>query len=379
VHPENLLYFDYSGFPSPSEKIKWVCLGNQPQSLLLNLYHALVAITRGFIGVRNIQQVIGVLCLARIYVSFKAYSKTLEVYPDLKVALIDYEILCPKALLLALEARNIKTVAVQERFLATSYATLGSILNTYLCASEHAAVIAKKSSSYYADHYLSVGQYRSDNLVTARKSPPPQILEAPIAQGRKIVTALGTHTHMDWYESQADPALSWSAHRQFLEDMIRLSRDISNVFIILRFKFVDWISLPVFADVIQEIESSENMIISVDYSKSFFSYDLCGHSHLVIARHTSLGDECMAVGIPVLFHEYTHNTQRIVVDVFDYSPARIMCFNYEELLDRSQIILSGDRHAMTSDYERLKEIVYGEFGDGKVRERIHAHVESLLN
>ena len=160
--------------------------------------------------------------------------------------------------------------------------------------------------------------------------------------------------------------------------MIRLSRDIPNVFIILRFKYVDWVSLPVFAEAVREIESSENMSISMDYERSFFSYDLSANSHLVIAKHTSLGDECMAVGIPVLFHEYTHNTERLVADAFDYSPARIMCFNYQELLERSQTILSGDPHAMTPDYEYLKSVVYGGLGDGRVRERIHVHIDSLL-
>lgn len=378
-HPENLLHFDYSGFPSPSENIRWVCLGSERQSLLAGLYHVPVAISRGIVHIRSIPQIIGLLLLSRFYATFMSYSKRLEAYPDLKVALIDYEILCPMALLLAFDARNIKTVAAQERFFGAFYETMGgTILNTYLCGSEYVAEVMKKSPAFYAKHYLPVGQYRSDNLVTARQSPPPQLLEVPITQGRKIITALGFHTHMDWYNSQPDPLLNWSAHRHFLEDMIRLSRDIPNVFIILRYKFVDWVSLPVFAEAVREIASSGNMAISMDYEKSFFSYDLCANSHLVIAKHTSLGDECLAVGIPVLFHEYTHNTEQLVANAFDYSPARIMCFNYQELLERSRMVLSDGSQAMTPDYEYLKRVVYGGLGDGNVQERIHAHIDSLL-
>ena len=333
----------------------------------------------GIVRVRCIQQVIGLLLLSRLYVNFMSYSRKLETYPGLKVALIDYEVLCPMALLLAFDARNIRTLAAQERFSGAFYATKGgAVLNTYLCGSEYVAELMRKSWAYYADHYLPVGQYRCDNLVAARQSPPPQILRAPIAQGRRIITALGFHTHMDWHNSQSDPLLNWSAHRQFLEDMIRLSRDIPNVFIILRFKMVDWISLPVFAEVVQELESSENMTISMDYEKSFFSYDLCANSHLVIAKHTSLGDECLAAGIPVLFHDYTHNTERLVADAIDYNPAQIMCFNYEEILERAKTVLTGDPNAMTPGYKYLKNVVYGGLGDGKVRERIHAHIETLL-
>lgn len=377
-HPENLLHFDYSGVPGPSEKIKWVCLGQQRQALLSGLYHGLVAMTRGIFRIRRAREVIGLLLMSRCYSGFKSYSKKLVAFPDLKVALIDYEQLCPKELLLAFDARKIKTVAAQERFVASFYAISGAILDTYLCGSEFVAGIMQKSSSYHVDHYVPVGQHRTDHLVTARRSPPPRVLEAPIARGHRIITALGFHTHLDWYNSQPDPVLNWTAHRQFLEDMVRLSRDIPDVFIILRFKFVDWVSLPVFAEVVREIESSGNMTISMDYEISHYSAELCAHSDLVIAKHTSLADECLAAGIPVLFHEYTHNTERLVADTFDYSPTRVMCFNYQDLLERSLTILGGDPHAMTADYEYLKNVVFGGLGDGRVRERIHAHIDSLL-
>ena len=378
LHPSHLLHFDYRGFPCPSGNIRWVCLGSERQALLAGMSHALVAISRGIVGVRSCSQIIGLLLLARFYAISMAYSRKLEAYPDLKVALIDYETLCPKALLFAFESRNIRTAAAQERFIGGFYAIAGTVLNDYLCGSEYVAEVMKKSSAYSVDRYLPVGQYKSDHLVAARHSLPPQVLQRPLAQGRKIITALGFHTHMEWHNSQSDPLLNWTAHRHFLEDMIRLSRDIPNVFIMFRYKMLDWVSLPVFAEVVGKIESSDNMAIARDYEKSFFSYDLCAHSHLVIAKHTSLGDECLAAGIPVLFHEYTHNAERVVADAFDYSPARIMCFNYQEILERSQIILGGEPHAMVSDYECLQSVVYGGLGDSKVRERIHAHIESLL-
>jgi len=377
LHSDNLLHFDYSNFPSPSEKTKWVCLGSERQLFQTGFPHVLFAISRGIVSVRSFSQLIGLLLLSRFYAVFKAYSKKLEVYSSLKLALIDYEILCPKSLLLAFEAKKIKTVAVQERFMAGFYKSLGSILDTYLCGSEYMAEKIKKSSSYHVKDCLSVGQYKSDNLIKAKECSPPQILRAPLAQGCKIITALGFHTHMDWHTSQADPLLNWKAHRHFLENLIQLSKDISNVFIVLRYKMIDWVSPPVFAEVVQEIMSSKNMEISMDYEKNFFSYDLCAHSDLVLAKHTSLGDECLSVGIPVLFHEYSHNTQGLVADAFDYKPTRVMCFNYEELLERTKSILSGDTVTM-SEYKHLQNVVFGDLGDGRVRERIHTHINSIL-
>jgi len=254
-----------------------------------------------------------------------------------------------------------------------------TILSSYLCSSQYAADSMKLSPLYSINHFLPVGQYRSDNLLIAKKSQPPQVLEAPIAKGRKIITALGFHTHMEWQKSQTDPLLNWKAHKNFLDNMIRLSSEIPDVFIVLRYKNVDWISLPAFAEAVQKINSCDSITISTDYNKALVSYDLCAHSDLVIAKPTSIVDECLSVGIPVLIYEYSHNTQRIIADIIDYSPSKIMCFNYQELLERAKIILSGNPNAMTHEYDYLKTVVYGGLGDGGVKDRIHAHIEKILS
>lgn len=380
LHKERLLHIDYSDWSSPSDKLTWVCLGNHHKSWVLNISFAFIVMCKGILHIRHLRHILGLFLLARSYVIFRSFSKKLEAYPSLKIALIDYEILCPKELLLAFESRGIKTIAAQERTILSFYKLYGStILFHYLCSSPYFAEAMKNSPLYSVDHYIPVGQYRSDNLLTAQKSPPPQILEAPLSKGLRVITALGLHTHIEWQNSQMDPLINWSAHRHFLKDMIRISSDIPDVFVILRYKEIDWVSLPIFADLITKINSADNITISMDYDKSYISYDLCAHSDLVIAKHTSLADECLSVGIPVLFHEYTHNTERVIADAFDYSPSKIMCFNYQELKERTLIIISGTPNVMTEDYEYLKKVVYGGLGDGKVKERIHAHIEEMLS
>jgi hypothetical protein len=380
LYPEKLLHFDYSGMASPSDKLKWVSIGNHRQSWISNIYSAFIVLSKGILHIRRLRHILGLLMVTRFYVIFRSFSTQLEAYPNLKMALIDYEILCPKELLLAFESKGIQTVATQERFMFAFNKLFASIvLNQYLCNSQFASEALKRSPITCVDHYLPVGQYRSDILLKAKKSPPPQILQAPLARGLKIITALGFHAPMEWQNSQVDPGINWKSHQHFLDDMIRLSGEIPGIFLILRYKNVEWVSLPIFAETVKKINSSENMAISMEYEADFFSYDLCAHSDLVIAKYTSLGDECLSVGIPVLFHEYTHNTERLVADAFDYTPARIMCFNYPELLERAKIILYGTSRDMTEDFEYLKNVVYGGLGDGRVKERIHARIEELLS
>jgi hypothetical protein len=380
LHPERLLHIDYSGVPNPSEKIKWVCLGNQKQSLFMHIYFALIALCKGIPHIRHIRHIFGLIILTRFYVGYRSYSSKLDKYPDLKIALIDYDVLCPKDLILAFEEKGIITIATQERFVsAFGKLFTSTIIKYYLCNSPLTAEALLKNPITCVDYYIPVGQYRTDKLLERKRATPPQILKAPIAKGRKIITALGYHTQMEWHNSQVDLLINWKTHQQFLDDMIQLSNDIPDIFIILRYKNVDWMSLPIFNEIIQKINSSENIIISTDYSKDFFSYDICAHSDLVIAKYTSLADECLSVGIPVLFHEYTHNTERILADVFDYNPAKIMCFNYQELLERAKIVINGKPNTMIQDYEYLKNVVYGGLSDGRVKERIHKHIEELLS
>jgi hypothetical protein len=377
LHPAKLLHLDYSGVPSPHSDITWMHLrGADSKSQTVG--NAVRAVFRGLLRVRSVTELLGVAILSGLLVRTRAYAQRLGEFSGLEVALIDYDILCPKGLLLALESRGVKTVAAQERFFMSFYRAYGTILTDYLCGSEFAAARMRTSPSYVCGRYLPVGQYRSDNLVAARRSEPPGILADSIRNGRKVVTALGFHTHLDWHNATVDPLLNWQSHQHFLEDMLRVSETIENVFVVLRYKYVDWASLPVFSDVVERIDRAPNIALSREYDEPFFSYRLCAHSSLVIAKHTSLGDEALAVGIPVLFHDYTHNTSPLLAGTFDYSPSRAMCFDYEQLVSRAREILADGGGTLAAGYDNLKREVFGGLGDGHVRSRIHAHVYAML-
>jgi hypothetical protein len=377
-HMEKILHFDYSGFQNPLDNIKWVSLGliKPPQKLIIKA--ALSALFTGMKSFDKIQEVIGVCILSSIVCSFESFRNKINQYPNLKLALIDYEILCPKVLLMAFEAGGVKTCAVQERFILPFHRLFGgAIISEYLSASPFMADEINKSPVFIVEKNIPIGQYRSDILYSAREKTVP-IIRKEREKGRLIITALGFHTHLRWHESQIDPLLNWTAHQHFLEDMIRLSEDIPNVFIILRYKDVNWMSLPRFAEWITKIEGSDKITISTEYNIDSYSYHLCAHSDLVIAKHTSLADECLSVGIPVLFHEYSHNMRGVIGDIGSFYPDIIMCQNYDELLERTQIILGGTPNELTKDYEYLKSVVYGGLGDGKVKERIHKYLENIL-
>ena len=169
---------------------------------------------------------------------------------------------------------------------------------------------------------------------------------------------LGAHPTNYWFESYCDPHLNWSAQIIFLEDIIKLSQHLSNVFIVLRYKKLNWLSNIYFKKILTKINNCENIIISDNYRESHYSYKLCANADLIIARHTSLADECLSNEIPVLFHDYSHNMQEIVLDIPNYLPSSLVCNNFEELYQKSKSFLFLNSNKLIDDVKELNRKIY---------------------
>ena len=373
IKKPDVLHIDYHGIKCPEPGLSWVTFNSH----CCNTKDTLAVLTRGLPHIRRLSHIIGLIELMREYALYRSYRNHLTPYKNLKLALIDFDVLCPKELILALESRGIETVATQERFGLTFNNLLGSVIAThYLCASQYAADVMAGSPLNAVEHYEPVGLHRSDYIWGFWPMAPPDCLKEPLSKGKRIIVAFGFHTYTAWETSQADLLCNWKAHRQFLEDMLRLSEDINGVFIILRYKHINWITSPEFADLLQKIHNSDNITISEDYSESHFSYRLCAYSDLVIAKSTSIADECLSFGIPVLFHEYMHNTDSLVSGAFDYLDAGIDCHSYDELVMKAKAVLVDT--IPRGKYSMLKQTLFGNLGDGNTRERVRRYVEKLI-
>ena len=89
--------------------------------------------------------------------------------PKLKIALIDYDFLCPKIIILALMSLGIKTACTQERFVSSFYNTQNVFIDDYFTPSNKMNEIIKKNKSILAKNLIPVGLYRADKLVKKKK------------------------------------------------------------------------------------------------------------------------------------------------------------------------------------------------------------------
>ena len=107
-----------------------------------------------------------------------------------------------------------------------------------------------------------------------------------------------------------------------MNDIIKLAQERSDLVFVLRSKDMNWLSDPAVAAMKERIREEENIRISTDYSQLAESYRLCSEADLVIAKHTSLVDECMSAGIPCLLHDYSENYTGYAQSIIDYLPEK---------------------------------------------------------
>jgi len=355
----NLLHLDYSNYSSPDKNINWLCIKTVSISNSKVFFKTLLASLKTLYLIRSWSTFLGwVLCMQQ-YNSYLKYHEAIKKFKNLKVAIIDYDCLCPKPLILALEKNNIKTVATQERFITTFYTSFANVvLDTYYAASEYSAKIIKKSKYYDIKNIVPVGQYRSDYISLYKGQSIPEEISSAKKSGKKILVVLGHHCPNHWFESYTDPIVNWSAQISFLEDVIRLSQNLDNTFIILRYKVLDWASDPYFKNILNKINNCKNIVISNNYEESHYSYKLCANADLIIAKNTSLADECLVHEIPVLFHEYTHNMKKIIAGAFDYLSSGIICYDFEELLEKSKSLLFNSSNKLRDEITELNKKIY---------------------
>ena len=244
---------------------------------------------------------------------------------------------------------------------------------------EYTANVLKDSKYYDIKNVIPVGLYRSDYITLYKKKNIPKEISKAKENGKKIVVFLGHHSSNYWFDSYIATSTSWSAQINFLEDVIRFSKNLNNAFVILRYKSLVWMTNVYFKDILNKINNCENIIISMHQNESFYGYKLCANADLIVAKHTSIADECLSHEIPVLFYEYTHNMKGIVSDAFDYSPSGLMCYNFEKLLEKSKSLLFDSSSKLKNEITKLNKTIYYVKEKGNIKNKIIGQLENLIS
>lgn len=251
---------------------------------------------------------------------------SLSPFKNARMALLGYEYLFPVWVAYALQASGIRIAASQERLLQAFLPDRAIIIDDYFVHSQAAreALQANRYACIGALHV--VGDVRTEDLarpVARHDGFPPGYDHATLV--------------LDWH-SDADPAQNaqnttnnWANNISFYRDILRLARRFPRSCFVLRGKNAVWVDLPAFEQIRADMASLPNVTVSTDYARPYIAYDLAAAADSIVARYTSLGDQCLAAGKPVIYHEGTVTECLLASSIVDFAPYPIMAHSAAEL------------------------------------------------
>ena len=130
--------------------------------------------------------------------------------------------------------------------------------------------------------------------------------------------------------------------------------------------------------IINKVNNCKNIVISNNYKEANYAYKLCANADLIIAKHTSIGDECLASEIPVLFHEYTHNMKKIFLVFPNYLPSELICYNFDELYQKSKSFLFSSSNKLKDEIKKLNKTIYLVNEKKNIKNKILENLENQL-
>ena len=83
--------------------------------------------------------------------------------------------------------------------------------------------------------------------------------------------------------------------------------------------------------------------------------------------------------IPVLFYEYSHNQTKLVSEIFDYLSSKLMCYNFDDLLERSKSLLFNNSSQLKDEIATLNKTIYHVKERGNIKNKIIMHLENWIN
>jgi hypothetical protein len=302
-----------------------------------------------------------------VFRRYRAYVQAADFLPG-SVAVIGYDYLFPRPLALALQACGLQLVAAQERMLTTYFRHFNIIVDRYLVGGPAVAKQIAENPFCAVSQIDCTGLWRSD-LLSDPKRPK---------RDRPFVLVLDYHSSRNWWED-IYPLTCRAANRAFYLDIIRLALDRPDVDFLLRGKNIDWLDDPFFADVAAMIDLVPNLDVDRIYFELNRSYSLAAEADCIVAKHTSLGDECLAVGKPVVFHDWSKNSVGYAKSFNAYAGLSVFACNYGSLLDLLDRALASQRQKVIDPRLSGIETVFVRPPPGySVREQARAAIKECL-
>ena len=304
------------------------------------------------------------------YIRFSQYRSAMRNHKNAKIALVGYDILLPKSLALALDSYGIKTVAIQERFHLQLKNSFSYNIHTQLVVSDFSANLLKHSDRFLVKDTLAVGQVRTDHFFD----------EAPstISVYKRRVILLDYHVPKHDKDEKFKLILNLKNDIQYRNEVLLIAEANPDIEFIFRGKNCNWYSAQSHHQVIHKTNKLPNVTVNTDYSNDHWaSYHLCASADLIIAKPTSLAEECASAGMNVIVLDYGINHATIVSKFFPSLLKKYYCHSFDQFQDRFEFWKKNKYIISDEDKNKIKSDIFSNLTDGRVKQRVQKSLETI--
>jgi hypothetical protein len=304
------------------------------------------------------------LILSQIELRIVSYRQSFLNLANAQVALLGYDTLFPLPAAIALQSYGIKVVAIQERFVSAFYPFHTLILDYYYVHGTIIKQTLEKNPKYSISNIIVTGDPRAIKIADYQKKSQTKVNE-DFKEYSKVCLVLDYHSVKDPFSNAFLNGCDWESNLFFYAIIARLAEENSDCAFVIRGKNSDWHNISSMNPAKQNFDTIENVFLDDCYDKFDRSYELAGMANVVIARYTSLCDQCLANGIPTLIFEGTPNQSNKISHWHDYKPFPIMIHTEQELQLRFVQIMNDDIFLPKKEFETMHDNYYNyKVGDG---------------
>lgn len=272
----------------------------------------------------------------------------LSSFPKARIALLGYEIVFPTHLSFALQARNVKVIAILDRYETAWWRSNAPILNGYLVHSPKSQEWIEENPFSVIDRIDVCGDPRTIVLNKYLKEEQDKI-----ASQRKKVIFYDFFSDPDELNNSILAFGNWDNNIIFYEATLKVAKALPDVDFIIRGKNVTWTTLPFFKDIYTQILSQPNLEVTFDYEAGS-GYRLAAQADCIVARFTSIADQSMAAGIPVLLYEKLSHSDKCLSWACEFGKFPIFTYTADEIINRLNDTLYNELYMPTGLQEKFR-------------------------
>jgi len=325
---DEVLIFEYTNYKEKILNFNIVYYSE----LVLNkkiLFDSLKILAALFVRIRSIKDFFLILKINNSIIGFLKFNNFLNSYPNIKVAFIDYDFLCPKFLIFSLNLKNINTFSYQERPLTVFYNNISFIYDYYFTISSFFSNKIKIKNNFLLNKTIDCGFYDLENYYSTN---------IKLTNNNNILF-LNFKSASDQFSRLNDLAISDRSHKKFLYDFIRIVQKFPSIQFSISSKDIFYFEDKTFQVFFNKINKFKNAKI-ISLNETLTTFDLIQKNDLIIGKPSSIMEKCLYIKKPILIHDYTNNISNQMSKVMEIYDGFFYCNSFDDLYNKICIFIN---------------------------------------